>query len=177
MTLRRLSAGIPLAAVTAVLVHVAATGFDHVPGLAQAPRLGAVLGASLALAALTVFLRAILMPRQHSIATKAPNAESPLLLGTAGFGFYLALELFEGHGVAVTLPALCAALPLATVVIRGARAIATFLQAAGRALARFASAVTASGGPGTCPAREPNVPLRPAAARRSHRGRAPPLFA
>jgi hypothetical protein len=177
MTLRRLAAGIPAAAVAALLVHVAATGFDHAPGLGQAPSLSALLGASLALAATVVFLRATLWPSRGSIATNGPAAQSLLALAGGAFACYLGLELLEGHGFAAALPALAASLPAAALVLRGARAAGAFLRIAGKALAAYAPVA------GRAPAlafavqrakrqADPSLP-----AQRARRGRAPPRFA
>jgi hypothetical protein len=175
MTFGRLSTALPLAALTAVLVHVAANGFDHVPGLGQAPRLAAVLGASLALAALLTFLGAVLAPRQRSIATKGADAAFLAAVGAGGFGFYLAIECSEGHGLAsALLPALLVCLPLAALVYHAARAVAGVLRAAGTALARYAADTSGTGSDGFARVFEQRSRPRPAATPRGHRGRAPP---
>jgi len=137
MTLRRLPAGVPPVLLIALLVHLAANGFDHAPGLEGAPVLAALVAGSLLLAALTAFLSASL---RTSIATNGSDAASLGALGAGGFGLYLALELLEGHGLAFGLPALLAILPAALLVFRASRAAGTLLRAAGAAFAAYARA-------------------------------------
>jgi len=175
MTLRRLPAGVPPVLLTALLVHVAANGFDHAPGLAGAPALAGLLTASLALAAVTAFLSASLRSGRYSIATNGSDAASLGALAAGGFGLYLALELLEGHGFSFGLPALLAILPAALLVFRASRAAGTLLRAAGAAFAAYARA--AHGGPihgwAMAPGRRPDGSCLLAGGR--HPGRAPPL--
>jgi hypothetical protein len=139
--------------------------------------LAALLATALALAGLSVFLGACLGTSRGSIATNRSDAACLAALGAGGFGLYLALELLEGHGLAIGLPALLASLPAALLVFRASRAAGTLLQAAGAAFAAYAT--TARGGAANFRS-APNgrhaagASLRAAAA---HSGRAPPLLA
>jgi hypothetical protein len=175
MTLRRLPAVVPPVLLTALLVHVAANGFDHAPGLEGAPALGALLFVSLALAALTVFLGADARSGRGSIATKGSDAACLAALVAGGFGLYLALELLEGHGLAFGLPPLLAILPAALLVFRASRAAGTLLRAAGVAFAAYlrAARTGAPDGWATAPGRPPAGSSLVAGGR--HPGRAPPL--
>jgi hypothetical protein len=177
MTLRRLPWGLLPAALVGLLVHIAASGFGHVPGLGHAPALLGLLVCGLTLAALTAFLGAALEPGRLPIATKGVDAASLGALALAGFAAYTCLELLEGHGFGSVLPALVASVPFAALVMRAARALASFFAAAGIAFAAFA--------------RRSHVATETTFARvllhgrldasftvpRAHRGRAPPLLA
>jgi len=177
MVLRGLPARIPPVLVTALLVHVAANRLDHAPGLQQAPAFAALLTTALALTGLTVFLTASVRTGQSSIATKGSNVACVAVLGVGGLGLYLALELFEGHGLSLGLPALLACIPAALLVSRMARAAGALLEAAGVAFAAYAraprvAAPDASAAPSGRLVR--GTSLRAAGA---HSGRAPPQIA
>ncbi len=177
MTLRRLLAGIPLAAIAGLLVHMACAGSDHVPGLGQAPTLAGLLSTALLLAVLTTFLGAALGPGRSSIATNASNGASMAALTAGGLAAYVALELIEGHGFAGSFTALASAPPAAFLVLWAARSVRAILQAAGTAFAAYAR------GPRIAEAGSFSIPCD---RRRSQptilvpwvkRGRAPPEFA
>jgi hypothetical protein len=177
MTLRGLPARIPPVLVTALLVHVAANRLDHAPGLEQAPALAALLTTVLALAGLTVFLAASMRTARSSIATKGSDAACVAVLGAGGLGLYLALELFEGHGLSIGLPALLACVPAALLVFRMARAAGALLEAAGVAFAAYARAPrVAAPDASAAPSGRllGGTSLRAAGA---HSGRAPPQLA
>jgi hypothetical protein len=177
MTLRGLPARIAPVLLTALLVHLAADGFDHAPGLERAPALAALLATALALAGLTVFLGACLRTRRSPIATKGSDAAWVGALAASGLGLYLALELLEGHGLALELPALLASLPAALLVFRAARAARGLLEAAGVAFAAFARSGRVAAPAASAVPRGRVAGGASVRAAGAHSGRAPPLLA
>jgi len=144
MSLRRLPGAALLAALVAVLAHVAGAGFDHAPGAAHAPDLLGSLGAALALAVLATFFGGAFRGVRPSIATSTGGGKSLLGLAAGGFAGFLAIELLEGHlALGGALRALGAVLPAALAVMLAAGRIG---RAAGLAGARFASFARSRGG-------------------------------
>jgi hypothetical protein len=156
MTLRGLPARIAPVLLTALLVHLAADGFDHAPGLERAPALAALLATALA---------------------KGSDAAWVGALAASGLGLYLALELLEGHGLALELPALLASLPAALLVFRAARAARGLLEAAGVAFAAFARSGRVAAPAASAVPRGRVAGGASVRAAGAHSGRAPPLLA
>jgi hypothetical protein len=190
MTLRKLSAFLPLALLVGVLVHVAGSGFGHAPGGRFAPTLLGWLGATLLAAPAAVFAAAVLATLRRRtvgpqsawapshIATARSSVKSIASLALAGTAAYLALELLEGHaGLGGSLRALFASVPVAALVTMMARRAERAAAWAGSACA---AALTPAFRPALTP---PIILLRPRrsfrlgrAGARVSRGRAPPLF-
>jgi len=178
MSLRRLPVAALLAAVVAVLAHVAGAGFDHAPGAARAPGLLGSLGAALALALLGAFFAGALRGVRPAIATHRIRGKTLAGLAAGGFAGFVAIEALEGHlALGGALRALAAVVPAALLVLLTARALR---RSAGRAGAWFASFARSRGAAGAALVASPGrrrlaAPDSPG--RSGARGRAPPFAA
>jgi hypothetical protein len=190
MTLRKLSAFLPLALLVGALVHVAGSGFGHAPGGRFAGAFFVLLGATLLATLATVFVaaaRAALRGRTlaapiawapSDIATARSSVKSVAGLALAGTAAYLALELCEGHaGLGGALRALVASVPIATLVAVLARRAERAAALAGSACAAalVAAQRPALAAPVLLTERRRSFRLDRGRAR-ACRGRAPPLF-
>jgi len=142
MFLRRLWLGGPLGVLVAVLAHVAGFGADHVPGSVHAAELLGVLGATLALLALAVFVRGVASGAIAGVTARSAPPEFARRLRTLAFDSamltlvgalaFALIEVCEGHlAVGGSLRAAFALLPVALGVAVLAPRAARSLHAAG----------------------------------------------
>ncbi|MBD5635288.1 MAG: hypothetical protein IAI49_12495, partial [Candidatus Eremiobacteraeota bacterium] len=122
MSIRRLSAYVPPAVLVGAGVHVAASGFEHVPGGQRAGALFALLAAAIVFALGAAFLAGAAGRLPLSIATGQRRVYGILTLALAGTAAYALIEAMEGHiGLGGLTRALLASFPLAALVLAVSR--------------------------------------------------------
>jgi hypothetical protein len=180
MRLGKLAAGVPAALLVGVMVHIAAAGFDHIPGGRSAVPLAVGVTIALLLSLAVAFGRGAFGGVYRSIATSGELAYATVALGFAGTASYFAIELLEGHTVTSgALRALAASFPAAILVLAVFRRARRAAANAGMRLGSFLR--RRRGDRVSQPRFVAHEPLRRFTRRRregrQHAGRAPPLFA
>jgi hypothetical protein len=180
MTIRRLTAYLPLAAVVGAGVHVAGAGFAHAPGGERAVPFLGTLAASLAFTLAAIFLAGAIGTLRPSIATKRSRVQgvaSTLALAVAGTAVFAAIEALEGHlPLGGAMRALAASFPLAALVLAvSQRAALSMVRAGARFKAAAFASVAIAAPPFRLPTRRHRVLARHRYLATATRGRAPPV--